>query len=101
VTLEALSTVVADTYDRQCTLNDLVSLAEQSLVLPVPQDEPAGDDDPEPAFSMLETVREYAWEHLDRLGELEAGRHAHAPYFLALAERVDPLPRGPDQRTWL
>src|SRR5215469_9959336 len=49
---------------------------------------------------MLETVREYAWDQLERLGELAAARRAHAHYFLALAERANPLLRGRDQRAW-
>jgi non-specific serine/threonine protein kinase len=94
--------------DRGRTLQGLLSLAEKSLVLPWsqrPEDsgeltEAGEDDDPEPAFGMLETVREYAWERLAAEGELAAARRAHAFYFVALAERADPLLRGRDQRTW-
>jgi predicted ATPase/DNA-binding CsgD family transcriptional regulator/transcriptional regulator with XRE-family HTH domain len=99
--------------DHGHTLARLASLAEKSLVLPARRREYEGDGaeedgtteaqngvDPEPAFAMLETVREYAWEQLERLGELEAGRRAHAYYFLALAEQADPQLRGPNQRAW-
>jgi predicted ATPase/class 3 adenylate cyclase len=41
-------------------------------------------------FWMLETVREYAVERLDSLGEDEALRHRHAAWFLALAEEAEP-----------
>jgi tetratricopeptide (TPR) repeat protein len=58
------------------------------------------DDDPEPVFALLETVREYAQERLDSAGELETARRAHAHYYLELAERAAPALRGPDQRTW-
>jgi non-specific serine/threonine protein kinase len=58
------------------------------------------DDDPEPAFGMLETVREYAEEQLAAAGELATARRAHAHYFLALAERANLLLRGRDQRSW-
>ncbi len=100
VSLDAIAAVVAYKGDERLTLDGLVSLAEQSLVLPGRQDDMEGNDDPEPAFSMLETVREYAWEQLAAQGELEAARRAHAYYFLALAERANPLLRQRDQRAW-
>jgi predicted ATPase/DNA-binding CsgD family transcriptional regulator/transcriptional regulator with XRE-family HTH domain len=107
-------------------LPHLLSLAEKSLVLPLStQPEESGwlplgqpgqqerdggpaeveepneeDEDPEPAFGMLETVREYAQERLAAAGELEAASYAHAHYFLALAERVAPLLHGSSQRSW-
>ena len=58
------------------------------------------DEDPEPVFALLETVREYAQERLDAAGELQAARRAHAHYYLQLAERAAPALRGSDQRTW-
>ena len=103
------------------TLRGLLSLAEKSLVLPwstrpnepegangQPElwgrdggpNEPEDGEDLEPAFGMLETVREYAEERLAEAGELVAARRAHAYYFLALAERADHKLRGPDQRAW-
>jgi predicted ATPase len=89
------------------TLEDLASLAEKSLILPGRQDErengevdSADASASEPAFGMLETTREYAWELLARHGELDVARHAHAHYFLDLAERADPGLRRPGQRTW-
>jgi predicted ATPase/DNA-binding CsgD family transcriptional regulator/transcriptional regulator with XRE-family HTH domain len=84
----------------------LLALAEKSLLLPaLPEANggrhaPADLEDDEPAFAMLETVREYAWERLVAQGELTAACRAHAHYFLALAERADPLLRGRDQRAW-
>jgi non-specific serine/threonine protein kinase len=80
-------------------LQRLAALAENSLVLPMRRDDGEGDD-PEPAFRMLETVREYAWEQLVAAGELAAARFAHAHYFLALAERAEPQLRERDQRAW-
>jgi len=92
------------------TLPRLLSLAENSLLLPPPA-RPTDvtneetmleedDEEPEPVFPLLETVREYAQERLDAAGELEAARRAHAHYYLELAERAAPALRGPDQRTW-
>jgi predicted ATPase/DNA-binding CsgD family transcriptional regulator len=93
------------------TLRRLLSLAEKSLLLRARPEEPNGleasasdpeevMDDPEPAFGMLETVREYAWERLAAASELVEARRAHAHYFLALAEQADSRLRGPDQRAW-
>ncbi len=101
------------------TLPRLVSLAQKSLLLPIParpqalggpngqpgydgEAEEAADDDEEVelAFGMLETVRVYAEEQLAASGELDAARRAHAHYFLALAERADPELHGRDQRAW-
>jgi len=83
------------------TLPRLVSLAEKSLVLPAQPEEADEEEDPEPAFGMLETIRAYAHERLVRAGELAAARQAHAHYFLALAERAAAELQGSGQRTWL
>jgi non-specific serine/threonine protein kinase len=97
VALDAIAATVAGESDEGCILDGMASLAEKSLIMPAQQNV---EDDPEPVFGMLETVREFAWEQLDRQGELAAARQAHAHYFLALAERADPQLRGPDQRAW-
>ena len=54
-------------------------------------------------FSMLETIREYAAELLRARGLTQVGeiRRAHALHYVALAERVEPELRGPDQRAHL
>ena len=46
--------------------------------------------EPEPRFTMLETIREYAAEQLLASGDADAVRARHAEYFLALAEQVEP-----------
>jgi predicted ATPase/DNA-binding CsgD family transcriptional regulator/DNA-binding XRE family transcriptional regulator len=87
----------------RATLTRLVSLAEKSLLLPARSDEEegsAGEEDLEPAFGMLETVREYARERLAAAGELAAAGRAHALYFLTLAQRGEAHLRGPEQRAW-
>lgn len=95
VSLDAIAAVMEETTADQ-TLIDMISLAEKSLVLPTRFD----DEDPEPAFGMLETVRQYACEQLERAGELHAAGSAHARYFLALAERAAPELTGRQQRIW-
>ncbi len=52
-------------------------------------------------FWMLETIRGYALERLDELGEAHALRRRHAEWFLALAERAEPHLDGADQGDWL
>ena len=62
----------------------LGSLVEKSLVQAT--DSPGG----EPRFSMLETVRQYAFERLLASGEAEPTRRRHAAHFADLAERLEP-----------
>jgi DNA-binding CsgD family transcriptional regulator len=82
--------------EEEQTLDGMVSLAEKSLVLPGRPE----DDDPEPTFRMLQTVRQYGCELLAAQGELEAAGQLHARYFLELAERADPQLRCGDQTAW-
>jgi predicted ATPase/DNA-binding CsgD family transcriptional regulator len=77
-----------------CVLDRLASLADKSLVF---RTDLAAD---EPRFGMLETIREYAAEHLVAQGEEAFVRQAHARYFLRLAEGAAPALHGPDQIAW-
>lgn len=52
-------------------------------------------------FWMLETIRGYALERLDELGEADALRRRHAEWFVALAEEAEPHLDGADQAEWL
>jgi len=76
-------------------LDGLTSLAEQSLVRLL--DTPGG----EPRITMLETIREFALEQLDRSDESEAIRRAHATYFQTWVAETAPMSWGPDQANWL
>jgi predicted ATPase/class 3 adenylate cyclase len=52
-------------------------------------------------YWMLETIREFAAEELERRGETAAISLLHAEFFASLAERADPhLRHGPDQQEW-
>jgi tetratricopeptide (TPR) repeat protein len=55
-------------------LDLLESLLDQSLLLQVSRSSP-------PRFTMLETVREYAWERLQESGEAERVRDRHTDHF--------------------
>jgi predicted ATPase/DNA-binding CsgD family transcriptional regulator len=89
------------------TLDALTALLDRSMIVRLP-DMPDG----EPRFGMLETLREFATEQLER-GPRSAdprrdaayvARERHARYFLALAEAALPAfegSEGPEQDPWL
>jgi predicted ATPase/tetratricopeptide (TPR) repeat protein/DNA-binding XRE family transcriptional regulator len=85
--LDAVETVCAqDVFDEGRVLETLASLVDNSLVVSrVDASSDPGSD--EPRFTMLETIREYAAERLGPDGEVH---RAHAMYYLALAEAVQP-----------
>ncbi len=78
-----------------CTVIDsLCTLLENHLLF---QEEQVEGD---PRLFMLETIREYGLECLERCGELEKACAVHAAYFLALAEEAEPYIKGPQQLLW-
>src|SRR6266700_2223679 len=92
--IEALCTSLSSAAES--VLDTVASLADNSLLLRVEQQ--TGE---EPRFAMLETIREYALESLEALGETEAARRAHAAYFLRLAEEAEQGMAGPPQAVLL
>jgi predicted ATPase/DNA-binding SARP family transcriptional activator len=76
-TLEAAESVGGTTVDR------LGSLIDYSLLQQVAT--ATGS-----RYSMLETIREHALERLETLGAGQAARRAHAVYYVALAEQLEP-----------
>jgi len=52
-------------------------------------------------YWMLETVREYALERLERAGEADERRDRHGRFFLALAEEAAKELEGPQQAIWI
>ena len=95
-TIEAAEVVCDPVAELDAAVFDAVaSLVEKSLLRQ--DDGPAG----EPRFFMLETIREYALERLERSGEGERLRQRHAQYFVALAEEAEPEILGADQIVWL
>ncbi len=52
-------------------------------------------------FSMLETIREYAFEKLEESGTAGRIKETHAEYFLTLAEVSEPQLVGMEQKLWL
>jgi predicted ATPase len=52
-------------------------------------------------FWMLETIRQYALERLEKSDDADALRARHCRYYLAWAEEAAPHLRGADQGEWL
>ena len=76
-------------------LDAVASLIDKSLLQ---QTEQEGE---EPRLAMLETIREYGRECLEALGEAEGMHHAHAAYYLALAEEAEPRLTSAGMGSWL
>jgi predicted ATPase/class 3 adenylate cyclase len=76
-------------------LNGVDSLLDKSLLTE------AQRDGAEPRLLMLETIREYGLEQLERTYEANEVRLRHAQFYLELAESAEPQLHGPDQVTWL
>jgi predicted ATPase/DNA-binding SARP family transcriptional activator len=89
--LEAAEAVCGDHQIPADQILDLVSrLVDRSLLRPEPG--------PAARFRLLETIRAYATERLQELGEAEALRRRHAEYFLHLAEAAG---AHPESAEWL
>jgi predicted ATPase/DNA-binding CsgD family transcriptional regulator len=96
-TLEGVEGVMGDGssishHSSPITLNLITSLVDKSL-LQVSSDRARGQ-----RFTLLETIREFAWERLRQHGEQERARSAHAAYFAAFDERLDPNHVEPGER---
>ncbi len=92
-TLEAIEVVCRVGGDPD-VLPTLESLVAKSLVRQTKRDH-------ERRFSMLETIAEYAREHLAQAAEAPDVATAHAEFFAALAEEAAPHLNDVDQAEWL
>jgi non-specific serine/threonine protein kinase len=54
-----------------------------------------------PRYGLLETVRLYGLQQLERAGETTQVRNRHLDWCVALAEQAGPALQGPEQVTWL
>lgn len=94
-TMEAAEAVCSPSADSSVdALDDMAALLNNSLLR-------QEDQNGEPRFLMLETIREYGLELLAERGEDEAVSRRHALYFLAYAERAEPHLLRADQVEWL
>jgi predicted ATPase/DNA-binding winged helix-turn-helix (wHTH) protein/predicted negative regulator of RcsB-dependent stress response len=95
-TLEGAEAVCNTGLDLGIDLFDgLSSLVDKNLIQRIDR------FDSEARFTMLETIREYALEHLVSTGEEAATRRAHAAYCLVLAEEGNPELSSPERAAWL
>jgi predicted ATPase/transcriptional regulator with XRE-family HTH domain len=95
-TLDAIAAVCGSVGALELeNVESLASLVGKSLLW---QDTALCD---EPRFLMLETIREFGLEQLERSGEAEAVHSAHADYYLRLVERAQPHLWGRAQAHWL
>jgi len=95
-TLEAAETICAGGAIKKALVLDLLSnLVNKSLV--------SSEDDATGVrrYRLLETVRQYAREHLLRSGEASRVRNRHLAFYLALARRAEPQLTRADQGSWL
>ncbi len=76
-------------------LDLLTSLIDNNLLVQI---ETASGNE---RLRMLEVVREFAFEKLEKLGEMEDLRSVHARFFLALAEAAEPFLQGEKANEWL
>ena len=90
--LEASDAVVSgEGIEEKEVLELLSGLVEKSLVVA----EPTADGGVR--YRLLYPIRKYALEKLEQSGELEDVKRAHAEYFLAVAEEVEPQLIGPHE----
>jgi predicted ATPase/DNA-binding SARP family transcriptional activator len=95
--LEAIEAVVPDEdlVGRAQVLEILVRLVRRSLVVA----EGRGSDR---RYRLLETVRAYAWHHLERAGDVATWRDRHLEWVSAVASEAGAaLAGGGDQAAWL
>jgi predicted ATPase len=96
-TLEAVEDVCGSEAEEQVessVLEALASLVDNSLLVSLSGSSTFQEEDEEPRFTMLETIREYALERLEASGEVEEAQRKHAHYYLALAEPAQPQASG-------
>jgi predicted ATPase/DNA-binding XRE family transcriptional regulator len=102
-TLEAIEAVCVSEEDEQAAssvLETVASLVDNSLLVSRSESSTHQEDD-EPRFTMLETIREYALERLASSGEVEEVQRKHAQHYLALAEATQPQASGQwDEVEW-
>ncbi|RPJ27569.1 MAG: tetratricopeptide repeat protein [Chloroflexi bacterium] len=94
-TVEAADAVCDGTNPEVPMLEQLASLVDKSML------QHGRRENGQPRFIMLETLREYALEQLEALGQTKTVRRQHWTYYLNLVESIEPQPREPDLPTWM
>ena len=93
-TLEAAEAVGSggEVEQAESVLELLTNLVEKSLVALDSQGQ---------RYHLLETVRQYALEHLEESGEANEIRNRHLRFFMELTSKARPELVGPQQANWL
>jgi predicted ATPase/Tfp pilus assembly protein PilF len=84
----------ADAVEAVAVLELLDELQDRSLVYVYMADET-------PRYGMLETVRQYGLQQLERMGETAVVQDRHLHWCVALAEQAAPSLQGAQQEVWL
>jgi predicted ATPase/DNA-binding CsgD family transcriptional regulator len=92
--IEAACNALGDGDGAAHIFESVTSLIDKSLL------QSTGQEGEVTRLAMLETIREYGLECLTISGAMEATRHAHAAYYLQLAEEAAPNWFGPEQKAW-
>ncbi len=87
------ATAVAGSVDAVVSLDVLSRLVSKSLVI-------AERDGTATRYRLLETIREYAWDHLDSACTLHELGGRHARHYAAFAHDAATAMRGPDEKHW-
>ncbi len=82
--LDALAAVYGVDTIGDCDLIDVVADLVDASLITVTE-----DDDGEPRFTMMETMRVFALDSLEHAGELTAARLRHATHFAGVAAQLD------------
>ena len=94
-TLDAAESVVrGEGIDAEDVLDLVSHLVARSMVI-------ADESGDVMRYRLLETMRQYARERLDAVGDPEAWRRRHADYYLALADRAEVGGQGPEELRWV
>jgi predicted ATPase len=91
--VEAICHALGD--GKAAVLDEVSSLIDKNLL------QQTAEEEEEPRFTILETIREYGLECLTSNREMDATRRAHASYYFALAEEAAPELTGPLSAVWL
>jgi predicted ATPase/transcriptional regulator with XRE-family HTH domain len=71
-----------------------VQLVDKSLVV-------LRESDADVRYHLLQPIRQYGWERLGQVGEVEELRRRHCAWYLALAEPSERVQWGGERREWM
>lgn len=80
--------------DESEVLEIVSSLVDKSLI------KPSLEQYHEPRFILLDAIREYAWDEILRLGELESLKDAYVDIYFILSEQANDGLKGENQSEW-